>query len=161
MEISASANSLSPASQPSAKQIREQLARILRAPDFVEYPRSSALLTHVVEETLAGRGAQIKEATLGVEVFGCPPGYDSKADSVVRTQARSLRTKLARYYAGEGVRDSVLIEIPKGAYVPEFRSLQEDDIAPALPPSPNRRFSPRLAAGWLVVAVVVSAAALT
>jgi TolB-like protein/Flp pilus assembly protein TadD len=161
MESSASANSLSPASQPSAKQIREQLARILRAPDFVEYPRSSALLTHVVEETLAGRGAQIKEATLGVEVFGCPPGYDSKADSVVRTQARSLRTKLARYYAGEGVRDSVLIEIPKGAYVPEFRSLQEDDIAPALPPSPNRRFSPRLAAGWLVVAVVVSAAALT
>src|SRR5580704_5426456 len=160
MEISASANSLSPASQPSAKQIREQLARILRAPDFVEYPRSSALLAHVVEETLAGRGAQIKEATIGVEVFGCPPGYDSKADSVVRTQARSVRAKLARYYAGEGERDAVLIEIPKGAYVPEFRSLQQK-IAPAGPPSPNGRFSPRLVTGLLVLAVVVSAAALT
>ena len=156
MERSASANSLSPASQPSAKQIREQLARILRAPDFVEYPRSSALLTHVVEEILAGRGAHIKEATLGVEVFGCPPGYDCKADSVVRTQARSVRAKLARYYAGEGERDSVLIEIPKGAYVPAFRILQEK-LAPAGPPSPNRRVSPRLVAGLLVLAVVVAA----
>ncbi|MDR3702605.1 MAG: hypothetical protein P4L56_23365 [Candidatus Sulfopaludibacter sp.] len=126
----------------------------------MKYPRSSALLTHVVEETLAGRGAQIKEATVGVEVFGCPLGYDCKADSVVRTQARSVRKKLARYYAGEGERDSVLIEIPKGAYVPEFRSLQEK-IAPAGPPSPNRRFSPRLVAGLLVLAVVAGAAALT
>jgi TolB-like protein/Tfp pilus assembly protein PilF len=161
MESSASAKSLLPAHKPSAKQIREQLARILRAPDFVEYPRSSALLAHVVEETLAGRGAQIKEATLGVEVFGCPPGYDPKADSVVRTQARSLRTKLARYYTGEGERDPVLIEIPKGAYVPEFRTLQEEKIAPAAPPSPDRRFSPHLVAGLLVLAVLVSAAALT
>ena len=111
--------------RPSAQQVREQLARILGARDFAEYPRSAALLSHVVEETLEERGGAIKESTLGVEVFGREPGYDSKADSVVRTQARRVREKLGQYYSAEGRADPVLIEIPKGGYVPRFRLAPE------------------------------------
>ncbi len=109
----------------SAKRVREQLARILATPDFTNFPRSSAFLTYVVEQTLAGRAAGLKEAVIGVEVFGREPGYDAKSDSVVRTQARRVREKLNEYYSGAGKQDPVRIEIPKGAYVPEFAVLPE------------------------------------
>ncbi|MGA3186508.1 MAG: hypothetical protein ABSF22_05295, partial [Bryobacteraceae bacterium] len=127
--------------RPSAQQVREQLARILGTPHFAEYPRSVALLSHVVEETLAERGGDIKESTLGVEVFGREPGYDCKADSVVRTQARRVREKLGQYYSAEGRADPVLIEIPKGGYVPKFR------LAPEMPQAAQDGEAPWRSAG--------------
>jgi len=42
-------------------------------------------------------------------------------DSIVRTEAGRLRARLGEYYKGEGNGDALVIELPKGGYVPVFR----------------------------------------
>jgi TolB-like protein len=42
----------------------------------------------------------------------------------VRTEARRLRALLNEYYLGDGKGDALVIELPKGGYVPEFRKLE-------------------------------------
>jgi adenylate cyclase len=74
-----------------------------------------------VERHLDGKDDELKETLLAVEVFGRKPDYDPKQDSIVRTEAGRLRSKLIEYYAGEGRNDSVVIELPKGRYTPVFR----------------------------------------
>ncbi len=70
--------------------IREQLERILANPLFRNSKRYPNLLRYIVEHTLDGHKAELKERTLGVEVFGRNPGYDTNADPIVRaTAARS------------------------------------------------------------------------
>jgi TolB-like protein len=88
----------------------------------------SRLLRFVVERTLDGRADEIKEYVLGTEVFDRGPDYDPRLDSIVRVEARRLRTKLDEYYSGPGASDPVLIRIRRGTYVPEFG---ERTVAPA------------------------------
>ena len=59
-----------------------------------------------------------KEFLIGVEVFGKEGSFDPRMDPIVRVQARRLRTRLTRYYREEGQTDEILIELPKGGYVP-------------------------------------------
>jgi TolB-like protein/Flp pilus assembly protein TadD len=70
---------------------------------------------------LEGKPEQLKETVIGVEVFGRKPDYDPHRDSVVRTEVAKLRARLLEYYAGAGADDPVIIEIPKGGYVPVVR----------------------------------------
>jgi hypothetical protein len=145
--------SVSNAVRPPAQQVLDQLDRILRTPGFTDYPRTAALLKYVVEETLAGRAEELKESTIGIEVFGRDPGYDSKVDSIVRTQARRLREKLRQYY-DEAADDPIQISIPKGGYVPEFQLIHP------LPARPAQRPAPRIwavaAAAAVLIAIVVA-----
>lgn len=83
--------------------------------------RSLRLLRYIVLTSLEGRGHELKEYTLGVQVFERPQEYDPRDNPVVRLEARRLRLKLAEYYLSEGSQDAVIIDIPKGGYVPEFR----------------------------------------
>jgi TolB-like protein/Tfp pilus assembly protein PilF len=105
----------------SVSTIRAQLQRILGSPPFLNARRPSEFLRFIVESTLSGQGNQIKEYLIGVEVFRRPPGYDPKADPVVRIEAGRLRKKLAEYYSRSGADDRIVIELPKGGYVPVFR----------------------------------------
>ena len=82
----------------------------------------SRFLKFAVEQSVEGRGGDLKETVLGVEVFDRETCYDSRADPVVRVEARRLRDKLREYYESEGVEDAVIIELPKGGYAPAFRS---------------------------------------
>jgi Tol biopolymer transport system component len=101
--------------------VREQLDRVLRSTGFRRADRSSALLRYVVERTIAGHSDGLKEYTLGVEVMGRGPNFDQRTDPVVRAEASRLRDRLARYYASdEGNLDTIIIELPKGSYVPRF-----------------------------------------
>ena len=109
---------------------------------FAAAPRLAAFLRFIVEETLEGRGGQIKETTIAVRVFGRPPDFDPRLDSVVRAQATLLRRRLREYYL-DSPQEAVVIEIPRGAYVPVFRL----PAPPAADPAPTR---PR---SWLVPAV--------
>src|SRR5262249_3332401 len=79
----------------------------------------------VIEQELSGRGDQLKESIIGVEVFSREPGYDPRQDSVVRTEAAKLRARLARYY--ETAAAPLVIELPKGAYKPVFRYPPSED----------------------------------
>src|SRR4051812_47265706 len=78
------------------------------------------LLRFCVGEVLAGRGDSLKEYLLGVEVFDRGDAFDPRLDPIVRVEARRLRAKLKTYYEGEGLDDSLLIELPTGCYAPRF-----------------------------------------
>ena len=79
------------------------------------------LLDFVVQATVDGESEYLKETTIGVFVFGRRPDYDPKADTIVRSQAWRLRAKLRKYYAYEGEQDRVIIDLPRGHYIPIFR----------------------------------------
>ena len=100
-------------------QIRAQLAQILASETFVKSERLTGFLRFVVERTLEGNAASLKEQVLVSELYGRGADFDTRADPVVRVDARRLRDKLREYYA-EHPQDPVLIAVPKGAYVPVF-----------------------------------------
>ena len=68
---------------------------------FRSSKRSIAFLKYVVNEALNGSADQIKERTVGSEVFGRSSSYDTNLDHVVRTAATELRKRLAIYYGDE------------------------------------------------------------
>jgi TolB-like protein/Flp pilus assembly protein TadD len=129
--------------------VRNQLHKILSSAGFVRNDRLSRFLLFVVTKQLEGKADELKESLVGIEVFGRSPGFDSKLDSVVRTEAAKLRVRLAEYYADEGAGDAVVIELPKGGYAPVFRQVAgEVAVTPqdAAPPRSRRR-------PWLLAAV--------
>jgi tetratricopeptide (TPR) repeat protein len=101
-----------------------QLERILKSPALVTSPSLCRFLRYIVEETLAGHRGSIKEYSLGVNVFVRGDDFNPRLDPIVRVQARNLRGRVDRYYAGEGAADPIVIELPKGAYVPVFRVVE-------------------------------------
>ena len=93
---------------------------MLDAPVFQRSGRYSAFLRHVVERTLQGRSAELKERLIGMAVFHRPADYDTASDPVVRFCAGEVRKRLAQYYRyAEG--EQLEIELPIGTYVPCFR----------------------------------------
>jgi predicted ATPase len=104
----------------SFESVREQLSRILGSPTFSNAPSLSRLLRHLVEHSFQGSTDQLKEYTVGVEVFDRGESFDPRTDTIVRVQARQLRSKLEEYYRAEGRADSIVIEVPKGHYVASF-----------------------------------------
>ena len=69
------------------------------------------------------------EQQIGIHVFQRPPGYNSSQDSIVRSHARLLRKKLEEHFANEGVEEALVIEIPKGQYLPVFRPVEAPFVA--------------------------------
>ncbi|MGO9257930.1 MAG: hypothetical protein ACLQU1_16695 [Bryobacteraceae bacterium] len=97
------------------------VARILASPEFQRAARLRAFLNYVVERKLAGSPEEVTETLIGHRVFGRPATYNPGEDSIVRTEARTLRQKLDRYFAAEGADEPVILEIPRGSYLPVFR----------------------------------------
>lgn len=116
----------------SAVAIQAQLEKILANADFARSERLSRFLRYAVEQTIQGQGEQIKEHTLGIEVFDKRPSYDTRIDPIVRVEATRLRSKLKEYYATEGRDDPILIELHKGSYMPAFQK-QEHKETNSLP----------------------------
>jgi hypothetical protein len=102
-------------------EIRSQLERILAHPQFRNSKRYPALLRHVVERALEGRADSLKERTIGIELFGREPDYDTNLDHTVRTSAGEVRKRLAQYYVESNRDDEIRIDLPAGSYVPQFR----------------------------------------
>jgi TolB-like protein len=145
---------------PTAAEIREQLDRIAASRVFANADRMTTFLRFVVERALAGEGDQLKEYVVGVAVFGRSEDYDPRLDSIVRVEARRLRTKLDEYYAADGRDDAVIIRIPRGSYVPSFDRRERPAAAPALaaaeaPERRQRAWRPGLTALALVVLAAV------
>lgn len=122
---------------------RAELDAVLRSPAFVRAPKLAQLLSYLCERLFAGETAQVKEYSIGVEVFGRGANFDQDSDSIVRVEANRLRKKLAEYYAGEGAGHALKINIPVGRYVPEFQRVlppapPEPPAVPPEPPQPKR-----------------------
>ena len=110
---------------PHADEIRRQLGRIVGSAAFRDSLRLTRFLTFVVEATLAGKGDRIKAYTIAVEALGRGGDFDLQADPIVRVEAGRLRQALARYYSGAGGHDPLVIDVPRGGYVPIFRPRDE------------------------------------
>ncbi|MGX5735853.1 adenylate cyclase [Bosea thiooxidans] len=129
-----------------------QLDRILTSPEFNVPARVRQFLSYVVEQTLSGHADRIKAYSVAVEVFGRDANFDIQNDPVVRIEAGRLRRALERYYLLAGSLDRVLIEIPKGGYVPHFRWRLDHQASPQLrsPLAAPRKARPaRILASWL------------
>jgi len=100
--------------------VLQELEAILSSYHFRGSKRYPALLQYVVDAALENRTGDLKERTLGVEVFGRDPGYDTNADPVVRVSAGEVRKRIAQYYHENGDASRVQIELPLGSYSPEF-----------------------------------------
>jgi predicted ATPase len=55
-------------------------------------------------------------------VFDRGDSFDPSTDTIVRVQARRLRSKLKAYYEDEGRSDGILIDVPKGQYLAAIQS---------------------------------------
>lgn len=94
---------------------------MLASHHFRNSKRYPALLKYVVNKTLDGQAGELKERTLGIEVFDRAADYDTNSDPVVRFSASEVRKRIAQFYR-EGRRESLVeIDLPLGSYVPEFR----------------------------------------
>ena len=99
---------------------RAELSSLLASQDFIRAPKLAILLTYLCEKLFAGEANQIKEYSIGVEVFHRGTSFDQDSDSIVRVEANRLRKRLAEYYAREGASHLLQITIPLGQYVPRF-----------------------------------------
>ncbi len=105
----------------SEQAIREELSRVLQSSVFAQSDRLGGFLRFTVETTLAGEAETLKEYLIGTEVYKRNSSYHPSEDSIVRSEARRLRSKLKEYYDSIGNYDPVHIYYRPGSYVPAFR----------------------------------------
>src|ERR1039457_1550833 len=107
-------------SELAADKVLAQLELITGDDAFRSSKRSIEFLRYVVHETLKGAADQIKERTIGIEVFGRSSAYDTNLDHIVRTAATELRKRLAIYYGDKKHRSELRISMVPGSYIPKF-----------------------------------------
>lgn len=146
---------------PGEAEVRAALERVLASASFRASPQLGTFLRFVVDEALNGRGAHLKGYTIAIEALGRDARFNPQLDPIVRVEATRLRRALERYYAGEGLDDTVLIELPRGTYAPVFTWRAPAAQAASAPPNvartrPSQVPSP-LRAGLSVLALVAVA----
>jgi len=150
------------ADRPSESDVRAALERIVASETFRSSPQLGAFLRFIVEEALAGRGASLKGYTIGVEALGRDPRFNPQIDPIVRVEATRLRRAMERYYSGDGIGDPVVIELPRGSYVPAFSRRRVPAATPvaAVPAAAFGGVPGRLTILGIVLAVGLLGAAL-
>jgi hypothetical protein len=108
---------------PNTEQCEQQVRRILQSATFRNATTLQQLLQFLAAKTKTGSSDVLKEYTIGVEALGRKQDFDPKIDPIVRVQSHRLRLKLKDYYDAEGRHDPILIQIPKGHYMPTFETL--------------------------------------
>jgi hypothetical protein len=111
--------------------------RVIASTQFRSSQRLRDVLLYIAECALRETPEAATEQQIGVHVFHRAPGYNSSEDSIVRTHARLLRQKLAEYFSADGLEEPMIVEVPKGHYLPIFQLRQAEPRQPrpiALPP---------------------------
>jgi len=115
------------------------------------------LLRFLTKQSLEHPGATVKEYQIATEVFGRAADFDPRLDSTVRVQTGRLRSKLAEYYASDGLDDRIIVEIPRGAYHLTFHFREMEAKPPIIEPTAEPPATPvpqRSRRRWAVTAVV-------
>lgn len=131
-----------------------QIQRIVQSKAFRTSEVHRNLLTYLAEKSLSGDSDNIKEYTVGLDVFGKPDSYDPRQESTVRMHVARLRQKLAEYYRTEGVEDPIFVDLPKGGFRVTFEPravapLPDEEAAAAAPQGRTGRY-------WLEVVLVAA-----
>jgi hypothetical protein len=165
--------------QPSVDEKRALIDRIAGSAQFRRSARLRDFLLYVGGQSLKDGCPDIHEQEIGAKVFGKPPAYDRGQDNIVRVSATELRKRIELYFATEGAHETLILEIPRGAYKPIFRrrslelqpsatpvvetiQLRDDARQPAAsapPASEHRNYSLRLV--WVTVSLGLVCLALT
>jgi hypothetical protein len=155
-----------PDSAKTRKLICEEMERVARSREFSASERSCTFLRYLVERALDGSAHQLKERTIGVDVFGRDATYDTGKDAIVRVSANGVRKRLLAHYANADLTrepGSVQICLPAGSYMLEFHVLPPGQDETELHEAPGSR--PPLgsvrnpswrwpAAAWAVIGVL-------
>lgn len=139
---------------------REQLRQILESKCFQNAESLRRLLSYLAERSLTHSSEELKEYTIGVEVFGRPASYDPQKDASVRVQVSRLRQKLEEYQKTEGRSDPYRVELPKGRFTIVFtpRNGQQPGASARSRAKAGRAFSPLLIGlGLALILLAVSA----
>ncbi|MFN3785319.1 MAG: tetratricopeptide repeat protein [Thiothrix sp.] len=122
-------------------QVLAELDCILASKEFRARKTARAFLRYAVQETLAGRGAQLNQYTIAVHALGRSPDFSPAENPMVRIEAGRLRKLLDKYYQKYPATNTIMITMPKGSYRPEFamRSSPLPTVA-----SPKLTIGPRL-----------------
>ena len=131
-----------PKTERERQLVRSQLEKIVSDARFTASKRYPCLLRYIVEQTLAGSEDELKERTLGIEVFHRPPDYDTNADPVVRLCAAEVRKRLAQYYQAPAHAGELRIDLNPGSYVPVFSQPAAD--APVIETIPGEAILPQV-----------------
>ncbi len=148
---------------PELDQPRVQIQRLIASKAFKTSEVHRNLLNYLAEKSLAGEAQNLKEYTVGLDVFGKPASYDPRQESVVRMHVGRLRQKLAEYYRTEGVDDPIIVDLPKGGFALTFETRPAPEPSDGMPapatPTPQRRpYSTReIALAVLLLAAVTTA----
>ena len=118
--LSEQVESWTPLKEEDKAAVIQQLERLLQNPHFHKSKRFPVFLKFVVTEALAGRAENLKERTVGVQVFGKDPAYDTTDDPIVRVTAGEIRKRIAQYYQEPGHEQEIKILLPAGSYAPQF-----------------------------------------
>ena len=114
--------SVTPVWDPGRPEISTEINKLVSSETLHGSESLCKLLRYLAQHAVEHPGVPLKEYQIATEVFGRPSDFDPHLDSTIRVQAGRLRLKLADYYASEGANDSVVVELPKGTYVPNFHS---------------------------------------
>jgi hypothetical protein len=104
----------------SATERWELIERIWSSHEFKRAHRLQELLQYVGTQTVKLGVTTIREQEIGAAVFGRPDDYDTSLDNIVRVNVTDLRKRLGLYFEDEGASETLLVEIPRGAYIPVF-----------------------------------------
>ncbi len=110
-----------------------QVRRILQSKALRTSEVHRNLLNYLAEKSLSGEADNLKEYTVGLDVFAKPESYDPRQESVVRMHMARLRQKLAEYYRTEGTADPIIVDLPKGAFKVTFEPRPAVAIPEPLP----------------------------
>lgn len=152
-------------SEPIGREdIRREYRRIIATREFARAPVMRRLLGFLVDESLAGRGAQLKAYSVAVQGLGREADFDPQSDSYPRVQVGRLRRMLDAAYAREGAPNGFSMTIPLGSYAMRFvaaerMSAPPEPTPPAPEPAPIADQS-RLAARVIAILIVIAAALL-
>src|ERR1700704_1029240 len=114
-----------------------QIQRLVQSKAFKTSEVHRNLLNYLAEKSLAGTAQNLKEYTVGLDVFGKPASYDPRQESVVRMHVGRLRQKLAEYYRTDGQDDPVIVDLPKGAFTLIFSSRPAAEVQPPVVATPR------------------------
>lgn len=107
--------------------VRATLVLILESQPFRTSKQCQNLLRYIVQHSLRGDEASLRERILGIEVFGRPADYDTSDDPVVRMRAGDVRKRLAQFYQASEHPSSVIhIDLKPGSYRATFRYVADE-----------------------------------
>jgi hypothetical protein len=116
--------------------VLQELERVQASRFFKNSQRSRQFLEYIVTRKLAGHGEELKERTIGTELFQRPANYATGDDPVVRVQAGEVRRRLEQFYQAEPERPIVRIELAVGSYAPQFHLPSSEPVEKPEPHQP-------------------------